>query len=123
MIQEEHDKIPAEANENNKAQDRREKAVVQLDPHGAYHALPIVLAEELGGEDAGSGDTAEDRQVVVHEQLIDDAYAAHLVGAESTYHKIIQKTHKTGDALLDDNGNNQHQYGTVKVAVADVAPG
>ena len=73
----------------------------------------------MGGEDAGSGNAAEDAEIENEEELVGDRDAAHLQRADLTDHDVVQKADEVGDSVLDDDGDDDSGDVFVKGAIAD----
>ena len=84
------------------------------------HTLPVARSEKLRAEDGGTGQSAEDGQIVNKDQLVHDRHAAHRYGAESADHEIVEQGYKIGNALLDDKRDSQSDQCRIERLIPDI---
>ena len=83
------------------------------------HALHIALSEELGAVDADAAEPAEQGQHQYVQHGVGDGGGGNGLCAQAADHDVVQQGHKAGDKLLDDDGNQQGQNGTIEGTAAN----
>ena len=83
-------------------------------------AIGIAGALKLGGEDARTGSGTEDAKVKDEQQLVHNGNAAHGQRAHLADHDVVQQGDKIGDAVLNDDGDDNGHDPFVKRLVANV---
>ena len=101
-------------------QNRKKGADHELEPEGVPDALVILRAVKLGSKNTGTGTGAENAQIENKGELIDDGNAAHGQRADPAHHDVIQQGDKVGDAVLNNNGQDNRDYPPVKCPVPNV---
>lgn len=113
------DKLGAAGAEKQQGDPSNEQAGIQLKAEGVLLPLIVPFSVELGAEDPGAGNTAENADIKDKDQLVDDGDSRHLFGADLSHHNIIQKADKAGNGVLNDQRDSQSQHIPVKLPVSD----
>ena len=106
--------------EQGDSKNRQGRANQHLEPEGVADARVIPGAVELGREDSRAGAGAEDAQVENEHELVYNGHAAHGKRADAAHHDVIQEGNKIGDAVLNDDGQDDVKDSPVKRPVPDV---
>ena len=119
LVQVQLEQLLAKQQKDKNAQGPDHQAEQQPEPEGVAHPLIVLLAEELGAEDGGPSQAAENGQVENEYNLVDNGHPGHGGGAQAAHHHVVQQVDKLGDALLDDHGHQQGQHGGVERPAAN----
>ena len=106
--------------EKDAGEDRDQGRADELIPEYALELVPVALSEVLSTEYPCAGEAAKDAELKYEQKLIGDGYAGHLFRADLPHHNIVQKAHKVGDALLNDDGQHDPQNLPVKILGTDI---
>ena len=93
---------------------RQDHADPELEAEGVSHTLVVALSEILRSEDSCAGHASKDTEVIDKKKLIDDRNTGHLLGADLSYHDVVEKADKVGDTVLNHNRHRNAKHHQVK---------
>ncbi len=109
-----HNQLFSGCEKQHNGKNRHQKTDDKLKPEGIAYSFLASLPIILGGKNSGAGNTAENTDIEHRHKLVYNGNAAHLLCPYLPHHNIIQKTHKVGNSILDNNGHHNHQNHPVK---------
>lgn len=87
---------------------------IRLEAEGVSHTLVVALSEILRSEDSCARHASKDTEVIDKKKLIDDRNTGHLLGADLSYHDVVEKADKVGDTVLNHNRHRNAKHHQVK---------
>ena len=84
-------------------------------------AVVVMRACVLRGEDARTGETAENTEVEDEKHVVDDGDGGHGNRADGADHQIVQHAHDVRDRVLDDHRYDDDRDFPVELTVPDEA--